>query len=863
MKWIVCCLMMVVAGCGLGQTGTQPAPAGGAVQEAAKPVVVRFKTGQPAHPYPLLADPAAVAGYDTITLPKIAGVVTVTNGGAVSTTLTIPLADGEAIWGGGERFDSINLRGTALETWVIEPWGKPHSSYFSVPFYISSQGYGLFINCSGRVKFDGGVTKPDEWRITVPENGLDVFVFKGTPREIVQQYTALVGRPQPVPDWVFQPWISRNSYLSEYEVDRVIDKMDEYKLKAGGVVLEGWASGLQNFTFEEHRYPDPPAWIARLHAHGYHVLVWETPSLWDSASTYPEAKKKGYLVLNPDGTELRIDWLENAVKIDFRKLAARAWWTKLHEPLIEMGVDGFKTDGGERAPDPWFHNLHTYYYQRAVLDAFTALGKTGGVTFARSADASCAGNTGFWGGDQNSVWNDFPKVVRAGVTAGLSGFALWGHDVGGYSGTPTKKLYVRWLELGAFSPIMQLHGTTPREPWFYDDETLRIAKFYFDLRAAMQPYLLAAARQAYADGTPIMRPLIWGFPDDRAVWGIDDEYLFGDDFLVAPVLSEMDERKIYLPAGDWVDAWTKDVHHGPETFTYRAKLEALPLFVRQSALADVEKWLPPPLQDDRGDVVVDLAGATNERGVVPAQRVVQGQRYEKIFLTVRNRGGVDLPGVVRLSLPGQLSVEPTDTQKVTVPAQGEARVAFYVSWPETLPVGSYSIGTVAEVGPSPVAGPTVTLVKLPEWHVLGLFPGGVGSGNVLDGVAPDLTAHYTGRGGRDVQWQKAGQDAIEANGAVDFGKVVGGGGGSTCYGYTTITAADAGHAQFLVGSGDALTIALNGKQVFQKLVHRAALPDEDAVDVDLRQGTNTVVVKISRDLGPNLLYFRVAPGQSN
>jgi len=440
-----------------------------ATEPPVTPHVVRFIYANPSHSYPLASTNnvvTAVVEFNATVLPR-------------------KLADDEALWGFGERFDALNMRGRMTETWIADAWGGGNRSYICAPFLISSKGYGLFVNCSGKVRFDCGATVTNELRIEVPESGLDVFEFKGTPREILAAYTKLVGRPRPVPDWVFEPWISRNSYVSEYEIDRVIDKMKAHGLRAGAVVLEAWAEGLQNFRFEQGRYPNPKAWIEKLLGRGYHVVCWETPSIWDSASTYSEASTNGYLVLKPDGSELRVDWLENAVKIDFRKEAARLWWQKLHEPLIAMGVDGFKTDGGERMPDPWFHNLHPFYYQRAVLDAFQDLGKVG-VTFARSGTPPCAGDSTFWGGDQSSSWDDFPRVVRAGLSAALSGYPYWGHDIGGYAGTPTKDLYIRWLELGAFSPIMQLHGATPREPWYYDDETVAIAKYYFDLRWALR-----------------------------------------------------------------------------------------------------------------------------------------------------------------------------------------------------------------------------------------------------------------------------------------------------------------------------------------------------------------------------------------
>jgi hypothetical protein len=808
-------------------------------QALAAPSVERLMYGIPSHGYPLA---------DTSDARK----TTIETRGV----LTRKLADGEALWGFGERFDSLNMRGQKMETWIVDAWGGGHRSYICAPFLISSMGYGLFVNCTGKVRFDCGATKSDQLRIEVPEDGLDLFVFHGTPREILAAYTRLVGRPQPVPDWVFEPWISRNSYFSEYEINRVIDKMEAHGLKATTVVLEAWAEGLQNFRFEQGRYPNTKAWIAKLHDRGYHVVCWETPSLWDSASTYRDAKTNGFLVLKPDGSELRIDWLENAVKIDFRKQAAREWWQKLHELLIDVGVDGFKTDGGERMPDEWFHNLHPYYYQHAVLDAFRVKAKTG-MTFARSGTAPCSGNTTFWGGDQPSSWNDFPRVVRAGLSAAMSGFSYWGHDIGGYSGTPTKNLYIRWLELGAFSPIMQLHGTTPREPWYYDDETVRIAKYYFDLRWRLRDYLLAAAKVSRTEGVPMWRPLLYEFATDPTTYDIDDEFFLGDDLLIAPVLSEFGERKLYLPRGEWVNAWTKEKFTGPKTISVRPDLAEIPVYVRAEHAAKFEHLFLALPSDPRGDAIVELAGATNERGIVPARRFVRGQKYEKVFVTVRNRKTSEVDGEVSLSLPKGFTSLPGATQRFHTSAQGEARLAFYVSWPSDLAVGSYPIRVSA-----PSLQPLeVLLVKPPmRWQVIGPFDGGVGTEFTGD-LPTDSAGEYPGSGGRKVRWNDVGDDCVRDDGYIDFEKALGkGNNGATTFGRAIFRSEGGGPSKFHMGSGDGLTIWLNGQRVFDKQVHRSAEPDEDVVGVNLQTGENSVLVKISRGIGPNGLYFRVGAG---
>lgn len=659
---------------------------------------IHFIVGNPQHGYPL---------RETMPVTNVPPAISVTGSNSISVRLT----DREALWGLGERFDVWNLRGQVIESWTRDmAQGGPASSYFAVPFVISSEGWGLFVNCAGKARFD---SRGDDLRVELPEDGIDAFWFRGTPREILAEYTKLVGRPALPPAWVFTPWLSRNSYLSAADVDRVIAKMEEHGLKGGVVVLEAWAESLQNFKFEEHRYPKPREWIARLHEQGYRIVLWETPSVWTSASTYGEAKSNGWIVLSEDGSEFVTDWLENGRKIDFRKPEARAWWTKLHEPLVAMGVDGFKTDGGERHPDPWFHNLNPFYYQRAVPS----------LTFARSASAPCAGNFLFWAGDQHADWNSLRRVVRAGLSAAMSGFPFWGHDIGGYTGTPTKKLYIRWLQLGAFSPIMQLHGISPREPWYYDDEIIRISQAYFKLREALQPYLLATAKQ---DGVPMWRPLAMDFCDDERAREIDDEFMLGDDLLVAPVLNEFDERRIYLPKGEWRDAWTGEPHIGPKSWLMTVDLDVTPVFVRNDRELSMQRT-------KRDELV--LAGEANERGIVPAMRVWRGQQYEKVFLNLAGGGG-------------EVSVDACPNFEV-LPARQQTgdRVAFYVMWPKACEVGTYPVraGSVA-----------LQFVKLPDWNRPVRPDGYVDLGSDDEAVAKFDSAE----GGRRRLWVGSGDGIV-------------------------------------------------------------------------------------------------------
>jgi hypothetical protein len=392
---------------------------------------------------------------------------------------------------------------------------------------------------------------------------------------------------------------------------------------------------------------------------------------------------------------------------------------------------------------------------------------------------------------------------------------------------------------------------------------------------ALQSYLLAAARLAREEGVPMWRPLLYEFPNDPATYNIDDEFFLGDDILVAPILTESGERSVYLPNGEWVNAWTKEKLTGPKTFAVRPGLAEIPVFVRKEHAADFEKLFPPLPTDQRGKVFVELAGATNERGIVFTQRLIRGQKYEKVFLTIRNRSQAGIPVDVGLRSTDGLEMLPREVQQVDVPPEGEARIAFYVGFIDKLEVGTHLMSVDARIWHNEVViegkkettferipGPTLTLVKPPQWQVLGPFDGGVGVKFARE-LPADLAKEYMGAGGRHVRWRMVGDDCVRNDGYVDFEKALGkDNNGSTTFGAATFQATQAGKARFYVGSGDALTIWMNGQLVFDKQVHRGAEPDEDAVDVDLREGENSVLVKISRGIGPNGLYFRVAAGSS-
>lgn len=814
-------------------------------------MVARLRIGEPTHTYAL---PGAPAEPRDARETELGGKIRIETGGG-KTRIRLPLYQGEAVWGFGQRLDGFNLRGHVFEVWAEDSWNRYDTSYFAVPWFVSSRGYGLFINSSGRIKVDLGHSDPGLIQLELPGEGAEVWTFQGTPSAMVSAYSELVGRPQPVPDWIFQPWLSRNSYLSAYEVDRALARAGASGLKFGAVVLESWEQHLHNFRFETNRFPDPAGWIRKLNQRGVQVVCWTTASIWTGDPSYEQARDRGYLVRNADGSEYITRWLENGRKLDFRNEAARAWWRDQHRPLIELGVGGFKTDGGEHMPDPWFHNQHPYYYQRATLDAYAAAGRPG-IAFARSANPLCSGNSTFWGGDQHAVWSNLAAVVRGGLSAAWSGFFFWSHDIGGYTGTPEKELYVRWLQLGAFSPMMQLHGITAREPWHYDRETLDLARGYFRVRERLQPYLVELGHEARTQGHPLWRPLAWAYPEDPVTWSIGDQFLLGPDLLVAPVLTADSRRTVYLPAGRWLDLWDQTWQQGPTQCVVEAGRNQVPVYARE---ASAERWrdlLQPIPRPQPSPLTLQLDGPRNERGLVPGVRFAQADEAETVSYQLANHAPVPAAGTLAVQLPPGFRVEPQHHAFNLGPGQSTG-FSFRVLPPPNLAPGSYAIQGQCRVGNLSAKTPKVTLVYSPAWKVLGPLRLGIKQAHALDGRTPDLKARWPGREG-DLLWQDIPAQAIARDGWLDLGPLTAREGEVTSFAYATVPSPTSRRVLFKTGSGDAMTIWLNGQEVLRRDVYRNPEADEDTADVTLRGGVNHVLIRVSRSLGANGFYFRLA-----
>jgi alpha-glucosidase (family GH31 glycosyl hydrolase) len=549
----------------------------------------------------------------------------------------------EGYYGFGERYNRLDQRGELLYNRVFEQYrNQKLKTYLPIPFFFTNRNWGLLIETDRLVEFDLAARHGDTWSMAAEAvDTLELCFFFGQPRDIIKAYHGVEGKAELPPDWVFGPWMSSNEWNSQSRVLEVARQTAELDIPASVLVIEAWsdettfytwndavrpacssavAPKLRDFSFPaEGRWPDPKAMVDALHEQGIRLVLWQIPVIKEigpqeehEQHRMDEAYVQEHDLVLSEGNgkpyQVRPGWFRGSMMIDFAKAEAREWWFSRRRYLIdELGVDGFKTDGGEHI---WGYELDSPSgakgdelingFPRDYLAAYTEELKKhrkggSGAIFSRAGYRGAHRTPIHWAGDQDSSWDAYRGVVYSMLNANLSGISFIGWDIGGFTGPiPSVELYLRSAAAAVFSPLMQYHSEynhhrspiVDRTPWnlaerWNDDRALTVYRFLAHLRLALQPYILAEAAQAVAAGEPLMRPLFLDWPQDGRAWKTEDEYLFGRYLLIAPIMEEGSiTRGVYLPEGSWIDVWTGMKLQGLVEIQAQAGLDCIPVYLK-------------------------------------------------------------------------------------------------------------------------------------------------------------------------------------------------------------------------------------------------------------------------------------------
>ena len=508
------------------------------------------------------------------------------------------LSVGEMIYGLGEQFGPFVKNGQSIDMWNEDGGTSSELAYKNVPFYLSNRGYGIFVNHPERVSFEIGTERVEKTAFSVPGEGLDFYYFGGgTMKKALSLYTELTGKPALPPAWSFGLWLS-TSFVTNYDETTVMSTIEA--MEKEGIPISVfhfdcfWMQGYHwcNFLWDKEVFPDARGMLSRIHDKGIKVCVWINPYIAQASELFAEGVEKGYFLHKENGDVWQWDkWQAGMAIVDFTNPEAKAWYQEKLTALLEMGVDCFKTDFGERIPDEnvrYFdgsdpkkmHNFYSYLYNETVFETIKRVkGEEDAVVFARSGTSGGQKFPVHWGGDCFAKYESMAESLRGGLSLMMSGYGYWSHDIGGFEDTSTPDVYKRWVAFGLLSSHSRLHGSSSyRVPWLYDDEATKVLRHFVLVKQKLLPYLLEKAKENHDTGIPLVRALVLEFPEDPVCGFLDRQYMLGDRYLVAPVMDETGEVTYYLPQGQWKNYFTGETRQGALWITETVDYFTIPLW---------------------------------------------------------------------------------------------------------------------------------------------------------------------------------------------------------------------------------------------------------------------------------------------
>lgn len=593
--------------------------------------------------------------------------------GKTYVTSSTKLGVGEKVYGFGEKFTNYVKNGQTIEVWHEDGGTASEQTYKSIPFFLTTNNYGVFVDHSDKVEFEVGSEAVGKTQFAVEGEVLRFDILTGTNiSEVATKFSKLGGDMPRVPEWSYGLWLS-TSFTTEYNEETVlefIDGMDSRDIPFEVFHFDCfWMKEYEwmNFEWNKDLFPDPEGLLAKIHERDKKVCVWINPYIGQKSPAFEECFKNGYFVGGKDNLPWQWDrWQAGMGLVDFTNPKAKEWYKDKLRGLVKMGVDSFKTDFGERIPVPsryyetdvinYFdksspeemHNYYTYLYNEAVFEVLEeTYGKGEACLFARSGTFGQGKLPVHWGGDCLSNYESMAESLRGGLSLSLSGYAYWSHDIGGFEAGCTPDIYKRWTQFGLLSSHSRYHGNSEyKVPWFYGEEAVEVSKKFSKLKNSLMPYIKEMEDEAVELGLPMIRSMLLDYSYDRNTHDLDRQYTFGSKLLVAPIFNDQSIGEYYLPINTkWYNILTEEVKDGGQWYTEKFNYFTMPLLLKGGeAIAISNNTSKTKFNVDHGFKILAF-------DVIEKREISVIANDEKHIITIENNvvidnGGLDFEFIV-------------------------------------------------------------------------------------------------------------------------------------------------------------------------------------------------------------------------